>query len=75
MRDETRQPAPNYINACIVMFGVNLTWILLAVWALWGFLVALILGVALNHLMTRLEERALARAAADRANPRARGRS
>lgn len=61
MRDHSRPAAPNYTNACIVMFGVNITWILLAVWALWGLVVVMVLGAAINHVMTRLEERARVR--------------
>ena len=67
--------APNYTNACIVMFGVNITWIFTVIWAVWGLFIVMLVGAAVNHLMTRLHERALARAAEQRANPRARVRS
>lgn len=55
MRDHIRGEAPNYTNACIVMFGVNIMWILTLIWAVWGFLAAVFLGIFVNHMMTRLE--------------------
>ena len=75
MRNPDRPPAPNYTNACIVMFGVNITWIFMVIWAIWGLLVVMLLGAVINHLMKRLEARAQARAAEQRANPRAQARS
>ena len=63
MRDRPIAEAPNYTNACLVMFGVNLMWIFTVIWAIWGFLFVLLTGAALNHLMTRLKERAMTRAA------------
>lgn len=71
MRHRPRPEAPNYTNACIVMFGVNITWIFMVIWALWGLLVVMILGAFINHLMRRLEERARVRAARQRAHPHA----
>ena len=75
MRDKTRPKAPNYTNACIVMFGVNITWIFMLIWAIWGLIFVILMGAVLNRLMTWLEDRAIARAAAQRSNPRARVRS
>lgn len=46
--------APNFTNACIVMFGVNITWVLILVWAIWGFVAALLLGCAVNLLLDRV---------------------
>lgn len=74
MPDHTRPAAPNYTNACIVMFGVNITWIFMLIWAVWGLLVVMVLGAVINHVMRLLEKRATARAAEQRANPRARAR-
>jgi len=56
--------APNYTNACIAMFGVNITWILVAIWAIWGLVAAVLLGLGVNHLMERARVRAVARRAA-----------
>ena len=63
MRDRQIGEAPDYTNACLVMFGVNLMWIFTVIWAIWGFLFVLLTGAALNHVMRRIEERKLARAA------------
>ncbi|AXI41654.1 hypothetical protein [Sulfitobacter sp. SK011] len=55
MRDTNDRPAaPNYTAACIVMFGVNLMWVLMVIWAVWGFLVAALAGWIVNHLITRI---------------------
>lgn len=55
---------PNYTNACIVMFGVNITWILVVIWAVWGLVAAVLLALSLHHLMDRLRAWAGARQAA-----------
>lgn len=49
--------APNYTNACIVMFGVNLTWILLFLFAIWGLIAAVFVGLAVNRWLDWLETR------------------
>lgn len=41
---QDRPSAPNYTQACIVMFGVNLMWILCVIWAVWGILAVLATG-------------------------------
>lgn len=51
-----RPAAPNYTQACIVMFGVNLTWILVAIWAIWGLIAAGALGWGVNLLIRRIEQ-------------------
>ena len=43
------------------MFGVNLTWILFALWAIWGLIIAGAFSYGLNHLINRLHARAVAR--------------
>lgn len=53
MNDRNIGTAPNYTNACIVMFGVNITWILVAIWAIWGLIAAMLLGIGVNHLIER----------------------
>ncbi|MEP1537254.1 MAG: hypothetical protein ABJQ34_14870 [Paracoccaceae bacterium] len=64
MRDEYPREAPNLTNACIVMFGVNLTWVLIAIWAIWGLIAAMILGASINRLMSYMQEWSVARRAA-----------
>ena len=75
MRDPYPQAAPNYMNACIVLFGVNITWIFTVIWAIWGLIFVIALGVVINRAITILEAHARARAARARANPRAKFRS
>ncbi|MEM6305522.1 MAG: hypothetical protein AAF744_12450 [Pseudomonadota bacterium] len=52
---DSRPAAPNFTSACVVMFGVNLTWILFAIWAVWGLIAAAGLGWAVNLLIRRIE--------------------
>ncbi|APE44140.1 hypothetical protein BOO69_12565 [Sulfitobacter alexandrii] len=55
MRDSHDRPAaPNYTQACIVMFGVNLAWVLMAIWAIWGLIAAAALGWAVNKVIDRI---------------------
>jgi len=56
--------APNYTTACIVMFGVNVMMALIAIWAFWGLMVAVLLALCLNHLIDRMSVWAAARQAA-----------
>lgn len=45
MRDTDDRPsAPNYTQACIVMFGVNILWIFMVIWALWGLVAVALSG-------------------------------
>lgn len=57
MRDpHKRSPAPDFTTACVVMFGVNLTWILMVIWALWGLAAVALTGLGVNHLIRRIKE-------------------
>lgn len=49
--------APDYTAACVVMFGVNLVWILFALLAAFGLAAVLAAGLALNGWITWLEAR------------------
>lgn len=49
--------APNFTKACIVMFGVNITWIFVALWAIWGLIAVAATGWILNRLFTWIEDR------------------
>ena len=56
MRDTDNRPAaPNYTSACVVMFGVNLAWILMLIRAVWGLIAAGLLAWGLNRLIARIE--------------------
>lgn len=71
MRDDHPGQVPDYTPACVVMFGVNLTWILVAVWAVWGLIAALCLCYGLNLVLDRLPRwRETRRAAAIRRGKR-----
>lgn len=56
MRDDHNRPAaPNFTQACVVMFGVNLTWILMVIWAVWGILAVALTGWVVNQIIRRIE--------------------
>lgn len=55
MRDPNDRPAaPDFTQACIVMFGVNLTWIMMVIWAIWGLVAVAALGWIVNRLISRI---------------------
>ena len=49
--------APNFTGACIVMFGVNLAWVLLFLYAVYGLVAAVFLGLVVNHWVSWVEHR------------------
>lgn len=56
MRDTNdRPPAPNYTGACIVMFGLNLVWVLTAIWVIWGLIGVGIAGWIVNQVIKRID--------------------
>lgn len=64
MDDHRMGRAPNYTSACIVMFAVNIAWVLIAIWAIWGLIAAVVLGLSVNHLIDRVTVWSAARHAA-----------
>ncbi|MDO6732434.1 hypothetical protein Q4577_20590 [Marinovum sp. 2_MG-2023] len=56
-KDRAIGRAPDYTTACVVMFGVNLGWILIALLASFGLAAVLLAGVALNLWINRLARR------------------
>ena len=67
MQDDHPKQVQDYTQACVVMFGVNVTWILVAIWAIWGLIAAACLGYGLKCILDRLPQwRAERRAAAIR---------
>lgn len=47
--------APDFTVACIVMFGVNLSWVLMLVWVIWGLIGAGVTGWLVNRALIRIE--------------------
>ena len=41
--------APDFTQACVVMFGVNLVWVFMVVWAVWGLIAVALLGWVVNQ--------------------------
>ena len=57
MRGKPQGRAPDYTAAALVMGGVNLTWIFMVLWALFGFWSVLLAGAVLNAAINRLQMR------------------
>lgn len=58
MRRGNLPEAPNYTNAALVMGLVNLLWIFMVLWAVFGLPFVLAVGWGLNRLITRIAHRA-----------------
>ena len=58
MRDpHNRPPAPNYTQACVVMFGVNIAWIFMVIWSVWGLMAVAATGWVVNKVIGRIGAR------------------
>ncbi|KUF10353.1 hypothetical protein [Pseudoponticoccus marisrubri] len=55
MDDHYPKRVADYTQASLVMLFVNLLWIFVALWSLFGIGPVLILAAVLNHLISRLE--------------------
>lgn len=49
MQDDFPNAAPNYTNAALTFGWINLMWIFLLVWGLWGLLPVMVLGAGINR--------------------------
>ncbi|MCH2096228.1 MAG: hypothetical protein MK160_14105 [Rhodobacteraceae bacterium] len=54
MKSPRPKRVENYTNAALISLGVNLFWVLIALWATIGFWAVVLTGLVLNHLMTRV---------------------
>ncbi|UWR27388.1 hypothetical protein K3757_05460 [Sulfitobacter sp. S223] len=52
-----RGSAPNFTSACVVMFGVNIAWIFVVLWALWGLIAVAATGWCVNRAISYVEAR------------------
>lgn len=55
--DHHRTPAPDFTTACIVMFGINVAWIFMVLWAVWGLAAVALSGWAINFMIARMQAR------------------
>jgi hypothetical protein len=49
--------APNFTQACLVMFGVNIAWVFFVLWAIWGLIAVAVTGWCINRAISYLEAR------------------
>jgi len=57
MRRGNMPSAPDYTNAALVMGFVNLLWVLMVLWAAFGFAAVLAAGFSLDRLIVWLANR------------------
>ncbi len=57
MRRGSLSKAPDYTNAALIMGFVNLMWVFMALWAVFGLPAVLAVGYGLNYLITLLARR------------------
>lgn len=55
--NNTPGSAPNFTKACLVMFGVNIAWVFMVLWAIWGLIAVAVTGWCINRAITYLEAR------------------
>jgi hypothetical protein len=49
--------APNFTGACIVMFGVNLAWVMLFLFVVYGLVASVFIALVVNHWLNWLDHR------------------
>lgn len=49
--------APNFTTTCIVLFGVNITWVFFVIWAIWGLIAVAGAGWCINRAINYIEAR------------------
>lgn len=47
----------NYTNTCLVLWLVNLIWVFILIWTIWGLPAVMLVALALNGLISRSEHR------------------
>jgi hypothetical protein len=55
--NHTMSSAPDFTKACIVMFGVNLSWVFILLWAAWGLLAVAGVAWGINRWLCWLDSR------------------
>lgn len=55
MENHHPKPVEDYMTANMVLIFVNMMWIFVTIWSVWGIAPVLILAAVINHLITRLD--------------------
>ena len=48
--------APDFSTAAMAMLGLNLMWIFTTLWAIWGLVPVVLLGLGMNEAISRFAE-------------------
>lgn len=55
--NHTQGSAPDFTKACIVMFGVNIAWVFVVFWAIWGLIAVAATGWCINRAISYVAAR------------------
>ncbi|MVO16105.1 histidinol phosphate aminotransferase [Parasedimentitalea huanghaiensis] len=55
MRDQKLSQSADLVNGVVTFLGLNLVWIFLVIWMLYGMVPVLVLAVLVNHAISRFE--------------------
>lgn len=56
MQDQKLPQASDILPAAVTFLGINLMWIFVVIWMIYGLTPVLVLAVMINHVITRLEQ-------------------
>ena len=57
MKRGMMREAPNYTTPALIMGGINLFWIMMLIWVVYGFLAVLAIGFTLDRMIHWLSNR------------------
>jgi len=57
MQDQKLPQTPDILAAAVTFLGINLMWVFVVIWMIYGMVPVLVLAVLINHVIDRLEKR------------------
>lgn len=57
MQDQKHPQTPDILAAAVTFLGINMMWIFVVIWMLYGLIPVLVLAVLINHVIDLLEQR------------------
>jgi hypothetical protein len=57
MQDQKLPQSPDILALAVTFLGINMMWIFLVIWMVYGLTPVLVLAVLINHAINRLEQR------------------
>lgn len=56
MQDQKIPQTSDFASAAVTFLGINMIWVFLVIWMLYGLVPVLVMAVLINHFITRLEQ-------------------